>query len=360
MSLLADLLSKKNIGDDLPDGNEIPPTLAMAQVPPAKVTVPNRRYVVLVAACAALVVVGIVAVTQYGRLVTLITGKPVVAAKPAEPPKVAAPVAPPTAVVPPPVDPVTPAADPLKTAAAEQAAKPVQASGEDAAKKNAEVKVEKKKSPAGAVRRRQRAQTGPVAEKSSSAKVDTALRDSFLYVARSAEAGGDWRLALANYRKALKVDPENFRIMNNVAAALNNLGMFDEGAREAKRALGRKPDYVPAMINAAIAYSSSGNSLEALLLFSNAVSADPTNRSLVINLGILQERTGKLEDAKKTYRQLAEMGDPQAIHGMARVNERTGNRVEAIRFYRQILANPSVNQSVKKEAKERVTRLEEQ
>ena len=114
------------------------------------------------------------------------------------------------------------------------------------------------------------------------------------------------------------------------------------------------------MINVAIAYSSKGNSQEALRLFSEATIADPGNRSLVINLGILQERTGKLDDALRTYRPLADDGDPLALQGLGRVYERKGNRSEAVRAYRQIIALPNANPALKKEVKGQLVRLEEQ
>ncbi len=170
---------------------------------------------------------------------------------------------------------------------------------------------------------------------------------------------GDWRSALASYRKAQKLDPENYGIMSNVAAALNNLGMFDEGAQEAERALVKKPNYVPALINAAIGYSSQGNTQKAVRLFTYACALDPGNRSLVINLGILHERAGNLDAAQATYRRLADDGDPLALQGMGRVYERKGNRIEAVRAYRRIMALPNATAAQKKEAKIRIVRLEE-
>lgn len=190
-------------------------------------------------------------------------------------------------------------------------------------------------------------------------KIDTAMRDALLYTARSAELAGDWRAALASYRKALKIDPDNYKILSNLAATLNNLGMFDDGAQEAERALAKKPNYVPALINAAIGYSSSGNTQKALRLFTYASALDPNNRSLTINLGILHERAGNLDAAQATYRQLAINGDPLALQGMGRIYERRGNRSEAIRAYRQIMALPNATAELKKEAKDRVLRLEE-
>lgn len=356
MSLLADLLSKKN-NSDRQDGREIPPTLAMAQSTLPKARSFKDRYVVISVLSIATIAIGLITVLQYDRLIALIDKKPALSQKPPEPPKADANPAPQTQAVQaqaalpqPPV--------PEKTVAANVVEKPEPPPQQATAKKKVWVKAKRRPS-LPAVQTGERTPTAPASEAVSTTKIDTALRDSYLYTARSAELAGDWRSALTSYRKALKVDPDNFKIMSNLAASLNNLGLFDEGVIEAKRALSRRPDYVPAMINAAIAYSSTGNSLEALLLFSKASSADPTNRSLAINLGILQERSGKLEAAKLTYRQLADAGDPQALHGMARIHERNGNRIEAVRAYRQIMALPNAGSTLKREAKEKVMHLEE-
>jgi Flp pilus assembly protein TadD len=366
MSLLADLLSKRNNSNH--QDKEIPPTLTMAQSAPASHRRSPKRYIAISVAVA-VVAVGIITASKFERLLFLVAPKPIVTPpkppEPPEPPKakpvVASQSQPVTPVVPQPTEPV-------KSLEAE---KPTLAINKQATIRGKRPKARKqlmsrdtatvpKVVAIKAVRQQKlRKPADSVVETVAAPKIDCATRDSFLYAARSAELVGDWRLALTNYRKAQKNDPDNFKIMNNVAAALNNLGMFDEGAMEAKRALGKKPDYVPAMINAAIAYSSTGNSLEALLLFSKASNADPTNRTLAINLGILQERTGKLDDAKATYRQLADAGDPLALHGMARIYERMGNRVEAVRAYRQIMSLPNASSALKKEAKSKITRLEE-
>jgi len=193
-----------------------------------------------------------------------------------------------------------------------------------------------------------------------SAKIDTAARDSLLYAARSAEQASDWKSALGNYRKAKEIDPGNYKIMSNIAAALNNLGMFDEGVQEAERALSKKPDYVPALINAAIGYSTKGNTQKALRLFTYASAIDPGNRNLTINLGILHERSGNLDEAQATYRQLATAGDPQALQGMGRIYELKGNKSEAARTYRQILRIAGASAALKRETKGKLERLEEQ
>ena len=364
MSILADLLSKKNL-DESRTGKDIPPTLARAQGAAVQKHAPKKRYVVITIVSVAIVGVGLVMSLQWGRL---ITPKPV---KFPLPPPAVTPVVPPQATVAPPPQPAQ------HEAAATTAPSPV-----------AEIKSKSKvtfatkhipkphKYIAVKPKATQRQAASGSSEKSSvknqhvaseshtgaltPPQPDTGAKGALLYAARSAEQAGDWRLALANYRRALEIDPENYKIMSNSAAALNNLGMFEEGGREAKRALDRKRDYIPAMINYAIACSSRGSNQDALHYFSAAFASDPSNRNLAINLGILQERMGKLDEARVTYQSLAESGDPQALMGLARICERRGDRSGATGNYRRILALRDASLAMKKAARDGLARQEDQ
>ncbi|HEX9079629.1 MAG TPA: tetratricopeptide repeat protein, partial [Desulfuromonadaceae bacterium] len=329
MSILADLLSKNKWGDSQ-SGKEIPPTLARAQrASVAKKRIPKKRYIAVAIVSLAVVGAGLVMTSRVGRLPLSRPVKyplpPQPAPSVAQPSPPAAPPAPQQAAAP--AAPATPppAAEPRdkvqatfetrplpRTAVARHShtkARPaaVSMTGQKELASRELQRLAAKTTTAGTENRREAVVPPP--------RVDTEARSALLYAARSAEQAGDWRLALANYRHALELDPENYKIMSNAAAALNNLGMFDEGAREARQALTRKPGYVPALINAAIAYSSKGNNREALRLFSDACAADPGNKNLAINLGILQERMGKLDEASATYRSLAGAGDPLALMG---------------------------------------------
>lgn len=381
MSLLADLLSKIKRGGN--DGDKgISPTLARAQGKSPKGHGLKNRYVIITVVSVAAVAVGIALTSQMGRLTTLLQKKQTLPSQPVKiplPPRSGTPDA-----APPQPDqqqaPASPAPPSLAVRQGEVRAtlEPVPASrpaekrdkgpkvvkpvpprqrhpaDQTAPAKGPPVRSAQKAAPArGAVAAEPRVETIPAP------RIDTAARGALLYTARAAELSGDWRSALVSYHKALEIDPGNYRIMSNVAAALNNLGMYDEGAREALRALKIKPDYVPAMVNAAIAFSSRGNNQEALRHFSAACAADPGNRGLAINLGILQERIGRLDDALATYRRLAAAGDPQALHGMGRVYERKGNRYEAASAYRQIVAMRDASPALRREVKERLARLEE-
>lgn len=346
MSLLADLLSKKNNANPS-GGRDIPPTLIRAYAMPTDVRSFKKRYIGLAVVAAVAISVGVFAMSYF------VPFSPVSSVKPVSPPQPRA-----VAVVPAPV--VEPA--PVPSPDTSQILQTIQTI-QDAPAISPE---HPRKSRHGAIKPVKRAMAQKavaaavaVPESDTAGNIDTTKRDSLLYSARSAEQSGNWTAALAIYRKAIKLDPDNYKIMSNAAAALNNLGMFEEGGKEARQALGKKPDYVPAMINAAIACSATGKSQDALDLFAKASSADPSNRNIAINLGILQERSGKFDDAQKTYRRLADDGDPLALHGMGRIFERAGNKSEAARVYRQILALPNAGAVLKKEVKGSLTRLEE-
>lgn len=345
MSLLADLLSKNKTGSShdgtkKPPVLDIPPTLFKAHGIPARVRKLNNRYVIVAAVSVAFIALGALVTAKFELLSSSVQKKTAI-----QPHVVPAPPA------------LTPPVEQAKTARITLGEPPAPVPHKVASSPPV---VISSRHPAQKIRRTvQQAPAQPRQSVVPPRKIDTAMRDALLYTARSAELAGDWRAALASYRKALKIDPDNYKILSNLAATLNNLGMFDDGAQEAERALAKKPNYVPALINAAIGYSSSGNTQKALRLFTYASALDPNNRNLTINLGILHERAGNLDAAQATYRQLAINGDPLALQGMGRIYERRGNRSEAIRAYRQIMALPNATAELKKEAKDRVSRLEE-
>ena len=188
---------------------------------------------------------------------------------------------------------------------------------------------------------------------------DRTIIDAHLFAARNAEARRDYLVALRQYQQALDADPENYRIMNNVASTMLQLGMYEEALGVANRALSVKPDYVSAMVNAGIAHSSLGHVTAARGMFSRAVILDPGNRSALYNLALSQERSNSLDDALKTYRRLADGGDPQGYLGQGRLYERQGQKDEALRLYRELTALPDGGQRPKDLARERIKLLEE-
>jgi len=187
---------------------------------------------------------------------------------------------------------------------------------------------------------------------------DHASIDAYLFAARNAEAKGDYLLALKSYQKALDADPGNYKIMNNVASAMLHLGMYREALAMVQQILAIKPEYVSAMVNGGIAQYRLGLLSEARQWFEKAVATDPSHREALYNLALSQEKSGALDDALASYRRLAGGGDPQGTLGVARILEWRQEKTEALRLYREILAQPEAGRQVKEAARERVRALD--
>lgn len=199
----------------------------------------------------------------------------------------------------------------------------------------------------------------PIAPERRAAPKDRSIIDAHLFAARNAEARRDYLTALKQYRLALEADPDNYRIMNNMASTLLQVGMYDEALTVANQALSIKPDYVSALVNAGIAQGGLGQGASARGMLSRAVMLDPGNRSALYNLALAQERAGLLDDALKSYRRLADGGDPQGYLGQGRLYERQGNKAEALKLYRELTALPDSGQRPKDLARERIKLLEQ-
>lgn len=187
---------------------------------------------------------------------------------------------------------------------------------------------------------------------------DRATLDAYLFAAHSAEARRDYSQALQLYRKALAGDPQNYRVMNNLASVCIRMGLYDEALGYVNRALRLKGDYASALVNGGIAQVKLGNESGARTMFSRAVAVEPTNRQALFNLALSQERSKALGDALTSYRRLADTGDVQGLSGMARIRERQGETAEALRLYREVTALPEAGQQLKETARERIAVLD--
>lgn len=185
-----------------------------------------------------------------------------------------------------------------------------------------------------------------------------ALRDVYLYTARTYESKKDYAQALSNYKKALEIEPRNYVIMNNISSLLLNLGAPEEAIRHAKNALAIKNDYVPSIINHGIASIKLGNTTEGESLFFRALGIEPSNRHALLNLGLVHEKRGEYDKANSYFLKLSEMGDVQGYMGMARIAEKQGKSGDAIRIYRDIASMSGIDPRVRKLANERLLQIE--
>jgi outer membrane biosynthesis protein TonB len=202
----------------------------------------------------------------------------------------------------------------------------------------------------------------PVAQTASSAQGRTKIptrqettpkSDAFLYAARKYEMNNDYLNALSNYKHVLKTDADNFTVMNNISFMYLKLNLLDEAMTYAQMALDSNSDYVPALINMAIAHAQSGNYVDAERYLNHAGDLDPDNETILLNLAVLNERQENFSKALDLYSHLVKLGNSEGPMGEARIYEKQGNTQKAVELYRGISISESVDDTVKIKARQR-------
>ena len=136
--------------------------------------------------------------------------------------------------------------------------------------------------------------------------------------------------ALANYDRALAVQPDFAETLNNRGAILHGLKRFDEALASFDRALAVQPDYAEASYNR-------GNSLrdlkrfdEALASYDHVLAVRPNHAEALFNRGAILQELKRLEEALASYdRALAVRPDfvealthcGLVLHGLKRFDE---------------------------------------
>lgn len=172
-------------------------------------------------------------------------------------------------------------------------------------------------------------------------------RDDYIYSARSYEVQRDYPRALASYKKALDVDPNNFILMNNIAGVLIRMERYDEAIKYASNALLIRNNHVPSLVNLGIACSKAGKQTEGEGYFQRAISIDPTNRFALLNLGLLNEKRNSFDKGIEYFSKLAERSDSQGYLGLARIAEKQGKMANAVNYYKLALGTGNVDAKTK-------------
>lgn len=349
MSILAKLLNKK---EESQDSGQIPPGLIKSVASKGKGNLQRRTYLLIAAG-------GVAAVAGGFLLVIYLQNRPV-----AQPQISVRPVARPQHQAQPAIQlPVSSASTSAATATSPAASKVKQ---RVAAAKIPSTTAKTKRARRHAVSDSSPASgkpksSGPADTKQPAPHKDRATVNAYLFAARTAESKREYIQALNLYRQALKADPGNYQVMNNIASTLLSMGQYDEALVNVIRALTLKGDYVSALVNGGIAYSKRGDYESALKMFSKSVELEPDNKAALYNLALSQEKRGRLEDALLSFRRLANHGDVQGNLGMARIQEKKGNRSEALRLYLEIAELPEANNdTARKIARKRILILEQE
>jgi tetratricopeptide (TPR) repeat protein len=143
--------------------------------------------------------------------------------------------------------------------------------------------------------------------------------------------------ALAEYRKAIDIEPNRFQARNNVANLLASMGLRDEAYRQYQEALRLNPGAAVTHINLATLLSEMGRFNDAMNEYKTAVQLDPDDPRPYYLMGKACLRVGQSAEALKHFRDALQRdaNDFETLTWLARVlaadeNPAVRNGAEAI------------------------------
>jgi tetratricopeptide (TPR) repeat protein len=118
---------------------------------------------------------------------------------------------------------------------------------------------------------------------------------------------GDVDNAIAEFEKALLIDPLNVNVINSLGVCYSSKGEHEKALDEFIKVMTLVPDDVMAVYNAGLAYHMIGNKTQAKEMFLKAHALDENQFEVVIQLGRIYLEMKDLEMARKYLEKAAEM-----------------------------------------------------
>jgi Flp pilus assembly protein TadD len=165
--------------------------------------------------------------------------------------------------------------------------------------------------------------------------------DASVHMNLGVALAGSGRLdeAIAQYRKALELSPDNPETHLNFGIALAGKGDLDQAVAHYRKALEINPDYPEAHNNLGVALAAAGKLDEAIGHYQQALAANPDYPEVHNNFGVALARAGRLEEAISHFRKVLEAKPDSAdVHNnLGRALATLGRMGEAIAQWREVL-----------------------
>jgi len=113
--------------------------------------------------------------------------------------------------------------------------------------------------------------------------------------------------AITHFQKAVEVNPEYAEAQNNLGSALGQKGRLDEAIAHFQKAVGVNPEFAEAQNNLGSALMQEGKLDEAITHFQKAVEVNPELADAQNNLGLALGQKGRLEEAITHFQKAVEV-----------------------------------------------------
>ena len=154
---------------------------------------------------------------------------------------------------------------------------------------------------------------------------------------------GSYGKALADFNRAIELNPQGAAAHYNRGVVLNGLGHHEEALADFTRAIEFNPQYAEAYLNRGVVLNDLGRRGEALADHTRAIELNPQNAMAYSNRGITLNGLGRCEEALADHTRAIELNpqDAEAHSNRGVVLSNLGRREEALADYsRAVELNP--------------------
>jgi protein O-GlcNAc transferase len=140
-------------------------------------------------------------------------------------------------------------------------------------------------------------------------------------------------------RRATEIDPTGAVAWNNLGNSLRGINRFDESEKAYLKAITLQPTFAEAHNNLGLLLGRLGRLDEAAALFRNSLELHPANATIHINLGLVHVGLGRYEDAGDCFQTAIDI-DPKNVdahNNLGSTLRSLGRLGEACRLYRRVL-----------------------
>ena len=146
-----------------------------------------------------------------------------------------------------------------------------------------------------------------------------------------------WKNSFTLFSHAIEVTQNNYIAYNNLGAAYNSLGRYQDAMESYKQAIKIEPDYTKAYINLGAAYNSLGRYRDAVETYKQVLRISPDYADAYINLGVTCYKLGRYQDAIESYKRAIKIkpDDALAHYNLGVACNSLGRYQDAIEAYKQ-------------------------
>jgi Tfp pilus assembly protein PilF len=116
------------------------------------------------------------------------------------------------------------------------------------------------------------------------------------------EQRGDLKGAEAQYRNALRRDPQNVQVRTNYGGLLYAMGRFDQARVELERGVALDPGDASALNNLGAVYGRLGRTVDEIAAYRKAIALDSNYADVHHNLGLALVKQGNVEEGESEFK----------------------------------------------------------